>query len=333
MRERAARLAVVLCALACAGRGLAAAAGAAAPAPSPLLRDIAVLVDSSGTETVASVAAAPPERWRPVPGILSAGFTRSVHWMRFTVDAPAGEWWLEVLPPFLDDLRLHEPDPAQPGAFSERRAGCLLPFSAREVAYRGFVFRVSRTDAVLRTFYLRLRTDHSSILFPRLWAPGEFLAAKNVVYGILFGNLGLLLVLLLVNVGAWLWLREEVHALLVAYLVGIIATLLGNEGFLSQYLLPSHPGFADALVVVATHASVSLGSLFYRYVLLPESRRGALRVLFQLGFWLPIAALGAVALGSPVEAARLSSAVVLGMAVVIVPLSFRQWRGGTPHKH
>ena len=196
------------------------------------------------------------------------------------------------------------------------------------MAYRGFVFRISRTDAAPRTFYLRLRTDHSSILFPRLWAPGEFLAAKSFVYGILFGNLGLLLALLLVNVGAWLWFRERDHVLLVAYLVGMIAALLGNEGFIAQYLLPSHPVFADALVTVATHASVSLGSRFYQHVLLPESRRGALHVLFQLGFWLPIAALGAVALGFPVEAAQMSSAVVLGMTVVIVPLSFLQWRRG-----
>ena len=107
MRERRALLALFFCALAGAGHGLAAPAGTAATAPSlsPSLRDVAVLVDVVGTETVESVAAAPPGRWRPVPGILSAGFTRSVHWMRFTVDAPSGEWWLEVLPPFLDDLR------------------------------------------------------------------------------------------------------------------------------------------------------------------------------------------------------------------------------------
>ena len=69
---------------------------AGVPAASLPLRDLAVLVDPAGTETIASVSAA-LGRFKPVKGDFSAGFTRDVHWLRFTVQAPsAGPRWLEV---------------------------------------------------------------------------------------------------------------------------------------------------------------------------------------------------------------------------------------------
>ena len=93
----------------------------------PRLSDLAVLEDKSGTENIQSVSAA--SNFKPLPGgMLAAGFTRSVHWLRFTVTAPAGESWLDILPAYLEDLRLYQPDPVHPGSFIERRSGSALPF-------------------------------------------------------------------------------------------------------------------------------------------------------------------------------------------------------------
>lgn len=105
------------------------------------MRDLAVLVDPDGNETIASIAVGDPARFIPLRGgSLTAGYRREVHWLRFALAAPFGDWYLDILPPFLDDLLLYAPDPDQPGGFSERRAGRdLLPFSAREVPYHGFI--------------------------------------------------------------------------------------------------------------------------------------------------------------------------------------------------
>ena len=92
----------------------------------PRLSDLAALEDKSATEDIQSVSAS--SNFRPLPGgMLAAGFTRSVHWLRFTVTAPAGESWLDILPPYLEDLRLYEPDQLHPGRFIERRSGSALP--------------------------------------------------------------------------------------------------------------------------------------------------------------------------------------------------------------
>ena len=69
----------------------------AAQAQPIAVQNLAVLVDADGSETIASVSA--PEaaqRFTPLDGLLSAGYTRKVHWLRFSVQAPvAGSWWLE----------------------------------------------------------------------------------------------------------------------------------------------------------------------------------------------------------------------------------------------
>ena len=141
------------------------------------VRDLAVLVDADGSETIASVSA--PEaaqRFTPLDGLFSAGYTRKVHWLRFSVQAPAaGSWWLEVMPPFLDDLRLFTPDGA---GFAERRSGDRLPFASREEEYRGFIFKLALADSAPHTYYLRLQTTSASLVTLQLWQPERFQGAK-----------------------------------------------------------------------------------------------------------------------------------------------------------
>lgn len=51
--------------------------------------DIAVLTDPSGIETIDSVnQASRSAELKPFPHGFSAGFTRSVHWIRFALNAP-----------------------------------------------------------------------------------------------------------------------------------------------------------------------------------------------------------------------------------------------------
>src|SRR5699024_5719013 len=72
--------------------------------------DLAVLTDAHGSESIDTVSQ--PGRasdFRPVPAGFSAGFTRAVHWLRFTLRAPPQnakglrELLLEIHPPYLDD--------------------------------------------------------------------------------------------------------------------------------------------------------------------------------------------------------------------------------------
>ena len=201
------------------------------------VRNLAVLVDVDGSETIASVSA--PEaaqRFRSLGGLFSAGFTRKVHWLRFSVQAPAaGSWWLEVMPPFLDDLRLFTPDGA---GFAERRAGDQLPFASREEEYRGFIFKLALADSATHTYYLRLQTTSASLVTLQLWQPERFQGAKGFDYVVMGFLLGVFMLVLLLNLLLWLATREPLYGWFSLFVGANLLLNFAFTGLTAQYLLP-----------------------------------------------------------------------------------------------
>lgn len=300
--------------------------------PVAQLRDLGVLVDPTGQETIETVASAEPDRFRPLPGgNLAAGYTRDVHWLRFRVEAPPGEWWLVLLPPYLDDLRLHEPDRARPGSFLERRAGDRLPFADREVPYRGFVFRLDVPPGAPREYYLRLETTSTSILVPRLLSPEAFHASTPGEYGLLLALLAVILIVAVMSAQSWLWLRERVYLLFFAYLAAMVLALIATGGFAAQYVLPDRPGLADAWVGVGTMASFAAFALWCREILRAGPGHGPVAWLTAAVVVLALAGMAAVPLGFYPETARLVNVVTLLLitwGLWVVGTSWRRGAGG-----
>ncbi len=227
------------------------------------VRDLAVLVDEHGTETISSVSAsAAATRFVPLVGALTAGYTRKVHWLRFNVQVPkAGRWWLEVQPPFLDDLRLFEPGTS---GFIERRSGDRQTFEVREEDDRGFVFKLLLPDPAARTFYLRLATDSSAMVALQLWNPRQFRAATNSEYvalGFYYGITCLAMLTMLILSG---WLRVPQYGWFGLVIFANILFDLGINGFVSQYFLRSFPQTAELWLSVGILLVVFATGLYLR---------------------------------------------------------------------
>ena len=291
------------------------------------VQDLAVLVDTTGTETIATASL--PEagkRYTPLDGALTAGYTRNVHWLRFTVQAPAaGEWWLEVQPPFLDDLRLFVPGPA---GFVERRAGDHLPFSTREEDYRGFVFKLALPDTQPRTFYLRLQTTSSSIASLKLWHPERFHAAKNAEYAVLGIYIGFILLVLVLNLGLWASLREALYGWFAVHIFASGMLSVSGMGLVFQFLLRDSPRLADKLTGAALLLALPAAIPFARRMLRVERDQVWLFTLFRLQVALPCVLLLSLAVGFYTEAARITLSFMLILALVGFVLSYRLWRQG-----
>lgn len=301
-----------------------------AQANAPALRDFAVLVDPDGHETVASVAAADARRFQAIrSNTLSRGYGNAAYWLRFTLDAPAGEWIVDVLPPYLNDVRLYEPDLTRPGSHREHSTGNLLPFSSREFDYRGFAFRVNKIDDLPQTFYLRIATTSSVNVVVRAWSPEHFIgmAAREAI--LLSASLALLLTLVFLNLIQWVWMREPLLLWFIAYAGSLaLATAAAVTGFAHQYILPDQPRLADALVKVSVLLAVAFGTGFYRQLFAITRTQRWLHALYATGFWLPLAACVFSLLGMHTSVAPLTLAMASVITCVNLVLAARFWRRG-----
>jgi signal transduction histidine kinase len=297
-----------------------------------ILYGVAVRRDPGGTATIDSISA-DPGGFHPLDHGLSAGYTRAVHWLRFVVQrspGKTGELWLEVQPPFLDDLRLFEPVDEACGLFREHRAGDRLPFAAREVPYRAFVFRLDPPDARAHTYFLRLQTTSTSLMTLRLWRPGEFHAAAAKEAGFLGFYYGAMIVAALFNLIYWFWLRHALYLCYVLYLVVLTLQFLGFNGLVAQYLLPESPAISDAWLSISVFVSSSTAGLFFFHVLSIKRRDFWLYRLFQVQIAVPAVLSLSPITGHFTEAAMLVNSLNMITLAAGSGHAFRQFLGGVP---
>ncbi len=274
--------------------------------------DLAVLVDKPGQESIASVSQ--PSRaaeFSPAPHGFSAGYTRAVHWLRFTLNAPPPdaqgkrEILLEIHPPYVDDLQIYLPQPDATPPFDVRRGGDRLPQSAKEYPYRAFVYRIHFEDAKPRTAYVRLQTTSSSVLIVKAWEPQRFIeqtAREYAVLGVLFG---LILAGLLANVWHGLLRREDLYRRYVAYLAAALFNLAGINGVAGEFFFPHSPFWASHWVSLGTFSIVLFGFRFYILALDIQNAAPWMRWVYRLQIGLAVVCLPMPFLGFYPEAASI----------------------------
>jgi signal transduction histidine kinase len=289
--------------------------------------DLAVLIDPQGQETIASVSAASAQgRFTPLKHNLSAGYTRKVHWLRFTVRAPAaGEWWLEVQPMMLDDLRLYVP---RAHGFREHQGGDLLPFSAREVEYRSAVFRLTLPDTMPSTCYLRVETSSTSLVLLKLWQPRTFQKSANAEYALFGFYYGFVVLVLMLCLGIWVWLRDPLFGWFSLHIFSALPLYLGLNGFVAEYLFPDAPHLANLWIGAWAFFSLSAAAPFVRRILRVESHHTLMLLVVRVMLWLPPVLALSLFSHHYTEAIRIAISVMLLVVVASLGRAHALWRAG-----
>lgn len=296
--------------------------------------DLAVLADPAGSETIESVSdSRRTTDFIPAPQGLTAGYTRTVHWLRFRLDAPPANesLLLEVLPPYLDDLQLFIPDGR--GGFELRRSGDTHPFSSRDVPARGFVFRLIFNDAAPQTFYLRVATTSTSLVSLRVWESAAFIEAQGAEYLLLGLYYGLLAAMLIFNLWHGYWRHDPEHRAFLIYAFSVFLFMAAVNGLIAQYLAPEHPGIGhyglSALVMMTTGAAAH----FHRLILVIDRRMPLLYAYFQGVLGLSVLGLVGLFAGYFTEAARVLTLAALLFPVFGLARTVVLWRQGQVGSH
>jgi len=281
----------------------------------------AVLEDPSGRLTQAEVQG---RVFEPVGATLFRGYSRSAFWLRLRLRRPAagGPVVLLIREPFLNEVRLFEPDPGTPAGWRSRVTGDHYPYAGRDRATASLGFTVQPGTAEA-TYYLRLRTSTPAQLTVEALEPAEAAARDH--------QFDLLAVFFVTAMG--LLLVWAVHSYFLDRLrvVGLFAlhqatyTLFGVAitGYLARWL---PPGLADLASAVPYCAVTFTTVLFCRDLFRPYEPPALLRRgldLFLLAFPLQAAAM---ALGW-IPAASISNYLLVRVVwwyLVLVAFSLRR---------
>ena len=257
---------------------------------------ITVLRDKSKQLTLDQARAAHTQgQFKPLAGNLGLGYISDAVWLRLSIvqEHPAARW-LEVMPPYLDDIRLFHIPPD--GQIDERRSGDRLPQSAKEEPYRGHLFKLDFQPGEHELF-IRVQTSSTLVAIVKLWQPHAFeqhLRSSYFGFGLYFS---LILAVMLFNVANWLVSRRAIFLVYVGYLLIIALQWLTTNGLTAEFLLPEQP----ELVNVALGLLISLGAamawLFFMMILEIKQYHPFLYRFSQFGIVLSLVTFVATLLG------------------------------------
>jgi len=285
------------------------------------------LRDAGGRLGIAEVAA-DGTAFQPFDGSLGEGHTDAAYWLRLTLpDGMAGEQWLDVPLPVLDDVRLYQRAAAD-GAWLERRGGNALPFDAREGPYRNASFSLGQPQAG-EVLYLRIRSSSALTAIPRLWRAAA-LRAENERQTLAAGAyLGIMAGMTLFSLAGWLTTRRGLYGVFALFVACSALRWAALDGLLGEYLFASDARLSLLVGNALLGAQALTGS--WCQIRLLQLRQG-FPWLLRYYRWCGMV-LGALAMALPQPEYSgsiewLLFLLLLPAPLLSIPAYARLWRGG-----
>jgi hypothetical protein len=169
---------------------------------------VLVLEDPTGTMTLADAQRRAGE-FKPSAvrddAAINFGYSSAAWWLRVDLAAEANaprDWLLDVAFPTLDSVEFFGPG-------GERLAtGDRLPFTARPLLHRNFVFPVHLDEAGVGSAWLRIVSEGTLTVPLRLWGHEAFWQDSLVSYSMLSVYFCMLIAMALYKLLLWLSLRD-----------------------------------------------------------------------------------------------------------------------------
>ena len=247
------------------------------------------------------------------------GFTSSDYWFRVRLSNQQHteqQWFLEVGEPLLDLFEVYVDDGS--GALSVRQAGDTLPFQARSVRHRTFLFPITIAGSSEITLYLHFHAGY--LIVPlRLLAPStltEQVATEHLLFGVSYG---VILAMIALHAFLYIGLKDRSQPSLILFMTSLILGQAAVNGTAYQYLWPNHPWWTNSGVAVFILLAGASGTAFTRRFLdTPSTARAVDHMLSALIF---------VAIALLLVTAFVEVNVAVPLALVFILVAVLCWLG------
>ncbi len=277
----------------------------------------------------------PPENvdWQPGITPLEVGAGRPI-WLRLRLrlaDNQSGDWLLTLPTTAVESALFLGPFDAdgRPQAVPVR-SGLDQPFASRPLGNERLVFPITLVTPGTYTVFLRLDSSVRLNVEPKLWRPGDYLAArkhKTLFDGICYG---ILITLLLYNLVLASSFRSRAYLLYVLTCASALLTLSTYNGHAAHYLWPDSPWLIQHSYTLAPGLWLLFSALFARFFLsLQKTMLIADRVVLGLVFC--VMAVLAIGLSGYIKLAQtLTEVLAFSGALIMSAIAILLWRKGSP---
>jgi class 3 adenylate cyclase len=206
------------------------------------------------------------QSWKTTPApTLNLGYTSASYWMRFTLsrqNTDLKRLFLEVTYPLHDRLEVHIPN--RQGLYQATLVGDSLPFAQRPIKSTRFLFELDLEAIDGQLIYINIRSGSSMRIGMRLYSPPQMLERNQIETAIFFLFYGTMTAMILYNVLLYLAIREISYIYYVFYILSHTLFQMSLNGHLLQFIFPTFPDLASAMIPILV-GTTSIGvSLFTR---------------------------------------------------------------------
>ncbi|MDD2450161.1 MAG: sensor histidine kinase [Sulfurimonas sp.] len=165
--------------------------------------------------------------------IANFGFLTKAHWFRFKFSYDEAmkkkEWWLSIDYPLLDFVDIYMLD-EDDKLVLHKKSGDLYPLAERDTKQHNLAFSLLNDSTQTYTLYVRVKTS-SSMLVPMEIISSKALLEHTHVHQSLSGiYYGILLVLIFYNLIAFIYTKEKIYVLYVAFVASYALWQLSFDG-------------------------------------------------------------------------------------------------------
>ena len=257
------------------------------------------------------------------------GFNRSAFWLRVTLhgarDVPPN-WLFELASPMLDHVELYSP--AGTG-YQRQQGGDHVPFEARAVPHRNFVFPVTLAAAADTTLYLRIQSEDAVSAPVTLWQPAALSQHDHLLYaglGLYFGLLG---GLLLYNLLLFFTVRDKGYLVYVLFVGAMAMFQAAQTGLGTEFIWPRQLWWSTHSMHVGAILTTGLGLLFARTFLSSAARTPLIdRLMLLLVVALLVALAVTLAVSSTAGTFLITGLVLASVSTLVVAGAI-----GVGHRH
>ena len=236
-------------------------------------------------------------QFKPLQDNLNMGYTPDSVWLHFSLTRLNSQFsnrWLEIVPAYLDSIELYHINPK--GQVDHRKAGDLVPQSAKEQAYRGHLFKLD-FEPGQHELYLRLKSSSTMVAALKLWQPNAFGTHQRNGYFAFELYFSIILVVIIFNLMSWMASRRVIFIIYAAYLAFSGLQWLGINGFIAEFIFPEKPLLANLTLAMSIPLTITAAFIFFPIIFELRQYHRYIYRLNQFGVLLGIVTLIAAPLG------------------------------------